>query len=220
MAKLTYINGRGRGEVVRYMLYAAGVTFEEPLLQTNQDLLDLRASGKLILGQVPLLQIDGRNITQTDAIIRYLARTRGLYGANDDQMIECDMVYDGVKDAGLGNSGISFIFKSTEEQALVKHNMKTSAERQFPKFTAILQKNQTGFLVGSKLTFVDVVMAHDLEWFVDCVGQHALDDFPVIKQYRDRLFQHPNIAKFLASPQKKPFPDPAYVQRVRTVFYP
>ena len=40
----------------------------------------LRDNGFLEFNQVPLLRIDGMNIVQTQAIVRYLARKHGLYG--------------------------------------------------------------------------------------------------------------------------------------------
>ena len=42
----------------------------------------LRDNGFLEFNQVPLLRIDGMNIVQTQAIVRYLARKHGLYGKN------------------------------------------------------------------------------------------------------------------------------------------
>ena len=39
--------------------------------------------------QVPLLRIDGLNLVQSQAIVRYLARKHKLYGADDKQAAEC-----------------------------------------------------------------------------------------------------------------------------------
>jgi glutathione S-transferase len=41
--------------------------------------------GKVLFGQVPLLEIDGLNLVQTGAIVRYLARKYNLYGNNDKE---------------------------------------------------------------------------------------------------------------------------------------
>ena len=38
--------------------------------------------GKLLFGQVPVLEIDGIVITQTRAIVQYVAHKAGLVGAN------------------------------------------------------------------------------------------------------------------------------------------
>jgi len=218
-AKLTYVNGRGRAEVVRYVLSAAGIEFTEDFLTSGQDLNNLRESGKLIFRQVPLLEIEGNIITQTEAMIRYIARNHDLYGSSEAEMIRCDMIYDALKDSGIGISGISYIFKSEEDKAATKILMKEKIQKYFPMFEKLLSANAKNLFVGDKISFVDVVFLHDLEWLVDILGANELEAYPTIKSFQTNLQKHPNIAKYLASEQKKKFPDAAYVQLVRSVFY-
>jgi len=44
---LTYVNGRGRAEAIRFVMAAAGLTWSESFLETKDDLDRLRASGKV-----------------------------------------------------------------------------------------------------------------------------------------------------------------------------
>ncbi len=78
VATLTYFNGRGNGERVRYALAAAGIEYEEKYLVEPGSLDDLRSTGKLEFGQVPLLEIDGINLVQSWSIVRYLAQRSNL----------------------------------------------------------------------------------------------------------------------------------------------
>ena len=48
----------------------------------------LRENGYLAFNQVPLLRIDGLNLVQSQAIVRYLARKHHLYGENDKEAAE------------------------------------------------------------------------------------------------------------------------------------
>eukprot|EP00012_Vannella_robusta_P006505 CAMPEP_0206195582 /NCGR_PEP_ID=MMETSP0166-20121206/7931_1 /ASSEMBLY_ACC=CAM_ASM_000260 /TAXON_ID=95228 /ORGANISM="Vannella robusta, Strain DIVA3 518/3/11/1/6" /LENGTH=207 /DNA_ID=CAMNT_0053612879 /DNA_START=163 /DNA_END=783 /DNA_ORIENTATION=- len=203
-AKLTYFNGRGRAEVVRYVLAGAGIEFTEEFLEKPEDIEALRATGKLIFRQVPLLEIDGRAITQTEAMIRYIARNYGLYGSSEDEMIRCDMIYDGLKDAQVGLCGVKMEFLPSDvEKEANKKQMKEKIAKYFPMLQGFLADNNGKFLVGDRLSFVDLVFLHDLEWVQDCLGEEILKEYATIQAYRFQLQSLPNVAKYLASPQKK-----------------
>ena len=53
------------------------------------------------LGQVPVLHVDGVQVTQSDAITRYVGKLAGLYPADPFQALLCDEVMDGVEDANV-----------------------------------------------------------------------------------------------------------------------
>lgn len=78
-----YVDGRGNGERVRFVLAGANVDYEEKNLTTKEERLALVESGKLITDQVPLLSIDGLDLVQSWSIVRYIGQTRGLVPAND-----------------------------------------------------------------------------------------------------------------------------------------
>eukprot|EP00275_Glaucocystis_incrassata_P001072 EC121704.1.p1 GENE.EC121704.1~~EC121704.1.p1 ORF type:complete len:111 (+),score=7.60 EC121704.1:173-505(+) len=78
--KLVYFNARGRAEVSRMLFIVAGVEFEDyrfdrenwPTLKTQ-----------FTYGQVPILEVDGVRVAQSQAIERFLARRLGLRGLSD-----------------------------------------------------------------------------------------------------------------------------------------
>jgi prostaglandin-H2 D-isomerase / glutathione transferase len=53
------------------------------------------------LGQMPLLEIDGKRIHQSISICRYLARQIGLAGSTDMESFEIDSVVDTCNDFRL-----------------------------------------------------------------------------------------------------------------------
>ena len=57
--RLTYFDGRGLAEGIRFVLGALGVDFEDVHLTTRQEMLDLIASGKLMFAQVQWLKMAG-----------------------------------------------------------------------------------------------------------------------------------------------------------------
>eukprot|EP00959_Pyramimonas_sp_CCMP1952_P436315 9136555-Pyramimonas_sp.AAC.1 len=65
----------------RWMLAATEPTWENRGLSNTDEFEELKACGKLLYGQVPLLEIDGQNMVQSQTIIRYLANKHGLKGS-------------------------------------------------------------------------------------------------------------------------------------------
>ena len=61
-AKLTYFHGWGLAEPARWMLSATGIEFEQVNLDAHAEFEQLRSSGILLFGQLPLLEIDGLNL--------------------------------------------------------------------------------------------------------------------------------------------------------------
>ena len=65
MTKLYYTRSRGRAETTRWMLAVNQIPFENILIDTAEKLAALRATGKLPFDQMPLLEIDGLNLSQS-----------------------------------------------------------------------------------------------------------------------------------------------------------
>ena len=63
-------------------------------------------------GQVPVLEVDGKKIHQSNAISRYLAKQYGLMGKNDWENLEIDATIDTIQELraseSADNSATSF----------------------------------------------------------------------------------------------------------------
>jgi hypothetical protein len=86
-ARLTYFSGRGRGEQARWMLAATGIEFENVCLETPEEFAKMKKDDMLLFGQLPLLEVDGLRLVQSQSINRYLARRAGLYGKTDQDRL-------------------------------------------------------------------------------------------------------------------------------------
>lgn len=90
--KLVYFNFRGRGEIARLILAAAGQKFEDFRLEREQW---PEYKPKAPFGSIPWLEIhDGTHVTvlaQSPTIARYLARKFNLAGKNDIEASELEM---------------------------------------------------------------------------------------------------------------------------------
>lgn len=104
VATLYYFAGRGLADQIRWMLAATEVPFTQKIINHRDQLLKMSQS-QLPFGQLPLLQIDGLELVQSQAIVRYLARRAGLQGLNADEVVKCDMIAEAVRDLlGLATS--------------------------------------------------------------------------------------------------------------------
>ena len=103
LPQLSYFRGRGLADQVRWMLAATNPSPSLPPflfhpVDTNEEFRvlgkgegDKEGGALLLFGQLPLLQIDGLNLVQSQAMVRYLARRGGLEGHTEGDRVrgEC-----------------------------------------------------------------------------------------------------------------------------------
>lgn len=59
-------------------------------------------------GQLPVLEVDGWPIAQSNAIARHLARRHGLAGADEWEAMLCDVLVDSLGDLRQGESNLKY----------------------------------------------------------------------------------------------------------------
>jgi glutathione S-transferase len=94
--KLTYFDfDGGRAEPIRIAFHAAGIEFED-------DRISFAEFGEMRQGtrfnSVPVLEIDGETMTQSNALSRYVGKMAGLYPTDDLQALYCDEVMGALED--------------------------------------------------------------------------------------------------------------------------
>lgn len=212
MALLHYFRGRGRAETTRWMLAANAIAFENRPLETAADFDALKATGKLPFDQLPLLEIDGRCLSQSTAMIRYLARKGDLYGDDAEDVLNCDMVAGAAADFAEAALQVPFQPDPEAGRALLERSFGKFA----PRFEQVLRRGGTGFMAGRRLAFADVVLAEALENYRE-FAPDLVASSPPLEDLRRRVCAEPGIAAYLASPARWPMPDAAYVIDVARV---
>ena len=214
--KLYYFRGRGRMESIRWLLAAAGVEFEEEFFETREQYEKLKKDGLLLFGQVPLVEIDGMALTQTRAILSYLAAKYNLHGKDLKERVRIDMYADGTLDLMMMVALAAFKPPGEKEEnlALVVEKAKT---RYFPVFEKILKDQGEDFLVGNKFSWADIQLLEAI-LMMEELDASVLSDFPLLQAFKTRISNIPTIKKFLQpGSQRKPPPDSHYVKVVRNV---
>ena len=204
LVKLHYFPGRGRAETTRWMLAINHIKFENVPIETPEMLLALRASGKLPFDQMPLLEIKEQNLSQSSAMIRYLARSGEYYGSTEQDAIWCDMIAGAVAD--FAETSLQAAFQPTKEVAVKA--LQERFNKFGPRFESRLSRN--GLCAGGNLTFADVLLAEAvnsyLEWIPD-----ILNKTPFLDDLYKKVIATSGISAYLKSTQRYPMSGSNYV---------
>jgi len=153
--KLVYFNLMGRAETARLILAQAGVDYEDKRIE-KEEWPALKAS--LPMGQLPVLEVDGKTIGQSMAIARYCARRFGLAGKDELEGAQADQAVDQVSDF---LAELVKVMKEPEETKKAEMGKQLKAEK-LPAFLASMEKllkSQGGkHFAGSGLTWADIVV--------------------------------------------------------------
>ncbi|XP_020280143.1 glutathione S-transferase-like [Pseudomyrmex gracilis] len=192
--RLIYFNARGRAEHIRYIFAHTGIDYIDERI-SNDRWPELKKS--MPYGMLPVLEIDGKPIAQSNAVARYLAREHNLAGKDEWESMLCDVLVDTLGDLK------QFIFQyRTEEDSFKKEEKKARLLREtipfyLNKFEQTVADNG-GYAVGSTTTWADFVFTVALENFENIFGAAALENYPALRGLKKRVHEIPAIAEWLA----------------------
>lgn len=198
--KLTYFdfNG-GRAEPTRLALHLGGIAFEDSRFGFA-DFAEVRKSTPL--NQVPVLHVDGVQVTQSDAITRYVGKLAGLYPLDAFQALLCDEVLDAVEDVNvkLGTTfGLTGDALKEARTALVNGTL--------PQYLGWLQTQLQAhggqYFADNRLTIADLKVFTFVQGLNSGRLDHVPTDLvekvaPLLATYTQRIAQTPAIAQYYA----------------------
>ena len=115
--KLYYFDIYGRAESIRMLLNHKKQPFDNVLID-GAKLQELKASGVLEFGQVPMLTTeDGKHLAQSWAILRYLGRRFGYYSEDPETAWRIDSTIDAVEDFFTAYFRVHFEADETKKEA-------------------------------------------------------------------------------------------------------
>jgi len=145
-------------------------------------------------GQAPMYE-DAKVgvIAQTNAILRYVGATHGLYSTNPVEAAHIDHIVDGTDD-----------LRSRRRDAKTDEEKKKWNEEGSKFWLGAIAKQLKGdFFVGGKLTIADLAVFNVVDSFaLDPSQKSQLDAFPTLVAHHARVAARPNIAKWLAARPK------------------
>ncbi|XP_039595028.1 glutathione S-transferase, alpha tandem duplicate 1 isoform X1 [Polypterus senegalus] len=215
-ATIYYFDGRGKMESIRWLLAVCGVEFDEVLLKSRAQYLQMVKDGLMMFEQVPLVEVDGMRLVQSRAILNYIAGKYDMNGSNLKERATIDMYVEGIRD--LTDIIIRQPFlPDAERDANLDLINRRATKRYFPVFEKALAQGGKDFLVGSKMSLADVQLFEAILMVEEKVPS-VLDPFPQLQAFKKHLELVPTIKKFLQPGSKrKPPPDEHYVKNVKEI---
>ncbi|XP_078578727.1 hematopoietic prostaglandin D synthase-like [Branchiostoma floridae x Branchiostoma japonicum] len=198
--KLTYFNGRGTAEIVRLVFAAAGISYEDVRLEQDK-WPELKP--KTPMGQVPILEVDGTMLCQSNSIARYVAKQAGLAGKTPMEQARVDMVMDVMDD--MGKKGNAVFWEKDEE---TKAEKKKEYEETFlPQFFTCVNKlvGDSGHFVGDELTLADITYFNTTNLVGNYFKLPNMEEFSGLKKVTEHVTSNPGIAKWLKERPETPF---------------
>ena len=197
--KLTYFDfDGGRGEPVRLALVLGGVPFEDDRVKFND--WGARKSGTPF-GALPVLEVDGVVISQSNTITRYVGKLTKLYPEDPWQAALCDEVMDAVEDLN-GRIGVTMAIsdpaaKKAAREELAAGPMSVHLER----LNAYLESRGGEYFADNRLTVADLkifsLVSHLSSGMLDYIPADLADSVaPLLVAHSARLKMHPKIAAY------------------------
>ncbi|XP_041485540.1 glutathione S-transferase-like [Lytechinus variegatus] len=200
--KLIYFNVRGRAETARMLLALGGCEFVDERFEVAEWPQRKPDTATFPIGQAPVLMVDDRVIPQSKAINRYLARKFDLYGANDFERTEIDIVLETMNDLELKVTLIYAHHPPEDEMARLKKEFAEKTSKPYVSYLDQLIKKAGGkYFVGNKISLADIHVFTMLEMFTDSARgiEGVLDDYPDLRAFYKYFKEEGPLKSYIAS---------------------
>jgi glutathione S-transferase len=198
--KLTYFDfSGGRAEPARLAMHIGGIPFEDHRF-ASKDFAEIRKTTPL--NQVPTLHVNDVQVTQSDAITRYVGKLAGVYPVDEFQALLCDEVMGALEDINV-KIGATF---GMEGDAL-KGARDALVTGPLPRYLRWLQnqlENHGGeYFADNRLTIADLKALVILRWLSGGILDHiprglVASEAPKLVEYMNRIAALPAIAQYYA----------------------
>lgn len=196
--KLVYFDfSGGRGEAARLALSIGGIPFEDDRIAGAD--WPKRKPG-ILFGALPVLEVDGQELAQSNAINRYVGKLANLYPVDPWQAARCDEAMDVVEEL---NGRIAPTMSLPDDQK--KAQREALAAGPIPLFLSGLQKRleaQGGeYFADHRLTVADLKVYLVITWLNSGVLDHIPADLtkkvaPRLIDHHGRVANHPGVKAY------------------------
>lgn len=192
-----------RGEAARLAMHLADVTFEDRRIP-RKDWPTLRESAPF--HSLPILEVDGQVITQSNTINRYVGKLTGLYPKDDWQAALVDEVMDAVEDITT-RIGATFSLEGDAKKKAREALAKGLLLRFVQQLEARLKRGGGEWFVENHLTVADLKCYLWVRWLKSGALDHIPADVvdknaPLLARHLERVDSHPKIAAYYAARKK------------------
>lgn len=199
--KLTYFDfDGGRGEPIRITLHAAGLAFDDERLSFPQ-FGEIRK--KLRFNSLPVFEIDGTAVTQSNALLRYFGKKARLYPKDDLQALYCDEVMDALED--LTHYVVPTFGLQGDELKAAREKLTAGWLTTYVRgLGELLQRGGGKYFADNRLTVADLKGFLITRWLTSGSLEHVPTDLvqrlaPALVDHQARIAADPVVTGYYAS---------------------
>ena len=199
--RLTYFDfDGGRGEPIRIALHAAGIDFEDNRL-SFPEFAEMRKGTRF--NSLPVLEIDGAAITQSNSISRYIGKMAGLYPEDDLQALYCDETLDALEDL-LHYMVPTFSLQGEELQQAREKLVDGWLSVYVRGLGELLARGGGDYFADGKLTMADLKAFVHVRWLRSGNLDHIPTDLverlaPALVRHQERIETDPRVTAYYAA---------------------
>lgn len=200
--KLIYFDFHGgRGEPARLALHIGGVEFEDQRV-VFADWPAIKS--QMPYQAVPVLEVDGKLLAQSNSINRFVGKLAGLYPGDPWQAGLCDEIMDAVEDSTQLLVATFSIESENEKKAARQALVDGALRSSFEQLQTRLEQSGRKYFSDSRLTVADLKV---FGWIKDLKSgnfDHIPTDLPdrvapLLMEHFERVNTHPKIVEYYAS---------------------
>lgn len=201
--KLTYFDfDGGRAEPIRIAFHAAGLEFEDHRI-SFPEFGEMRRTTRF--SSVPVLEIDGAAITQSNALCRYIGKMADLYPEDDLQALYCDEAMGAIEDL-LHYVVQTFGLEGEELKAAREKLVDGWLSVYLKGLQALLTRGGGDFFADNRMTVADLKVYMQTKSLLSGTLDHVPVDIvqrlaPGLVAHVERIEKDPRVVAYYASRQ-------------------
>ncbi|CAG9837860.1 unnamed protein product [Diabrotica balteata] len=195
--KVRYFNTPGRAEPIRMILSYGQIPFEDDRV-AREDWPKIKPTTPL--GQLPVLEVDGKQIPQSTAICRYLANVTNLAGKDAKENLAIDIAIETFED--LKKPMGEYMRERDESKKQEKfQKLKEVIPFYLGKLEEYANKNG-GYIALPRITWPDIVFINIYENLLDGLGSDYMNTYPGLQKVKQNVLSQPGIRDWIKNRPK------------------
>uniref|UniRef100_A0A7E4VI64 glutathione transferase n=1 Tax=Panagrellus redivivus TaxID=6233 RepID=A0A7E4VI64_PANRE len=155
-------------------------------------------------GELPILKVDEKELTQSSAIYHYLGKQFGLIGKDDwEEALVLSMI-QAQKDFSTKCHEFFAVTagqKPGDKTAIIEQQFKPAVDKYITPMERQLKESGSGFFVASGVTYLDFFVAEYVDT-LNAMFPQIFQRFPLLLEHTKRVHALPQLQAYLAKRPK------------------
>ncbi|XP_060520492.1 glutathione S-transferase-like [Cylas formicarius] len=193
--KVTYFDIMALGEPIRILLSYGGFDWEDNRV-TKENWPVLKPT--VPMGQLPILEHNGKVAHQSIAICRYLGKLTKLVGKDDWEDLEIDAAADTVNDYRAKVGRYHYEADPVQKEK-IGEQLFSEIVPFYSKKLDEQAKNNNGFLAVGRLTWADLLFVGLIDYMNFMAKKDLLAGVPNLQKVKENVLAVPNVKTYISN---------------------